>query len=129
IELNEEALKITAFSLYLAFLHYQSPPDILSQISKGKKLPHLISCITKNDHEDFFDILLHSNAFSTEEIQSKSISGKFSDGCADIIVGNPPWGSPAKTDTEGRFSLNKALDWCKERKYALSDMELSQAFL
>ncbi|MCI0471474.1 MAG: N-6 DNA methylase, partial [Candidatus Aminicenantes bacterium] len=42
IELNEEAVRITAFSLYLAFLHYQEPPDILQQIKDGNKLPNLI---------------------------------------------------------------------------------------
>lgn len=29
IEINEEAVRVAAFSLYLALLHYQEPPDIL----------------------------------------------------------------------------------------------------
>ena len=42
IEINSEAIRITAFSLYLALLNYQEPRNILSQIKRGEKLPFLI---------------------------------------------------------------------------------------
>ena len=37
IDINGEAIRVAAFSLYLAFLHYQRPPDILKQIKQGKR--------------------------------------------------------------------------------------------
>ena len=42
IEINEEALRVAAFSLYLAFMHYLEPKDILQHIAKGRRLPNLI---------------------------------------------------------------------------------------
>lgn len=129
IELNEEAVKITAFSLYLAFLNYLTPPDILLQIKKGKRLPHLIYSASKITGEDYFDILLHSNAFRTELAGEGTSLEKFKSNRADVIVGNPPWGSPAADDSEGRIALNIAMKWCDTRSYPTSDMELSQAFL
>jgi hypothetical protein len=41
IEVNEEAIRIAAFSLYLALLHFQEPPAIWEQIQKEKRLPGL----------------------------------------------------------------------------------------
>src|ERR1700674_1029971 len=65
MDINEEAVRIAAFSLYLAFLHYQSPREINDE----RCLPHLkwVSKEEKKRHErkspgaQFFDILLHAN--------------------------------------------------------------------
>lgn len=129
IELNDEAIKVTAFSLYLAFLHYQTPPDILVQIENGKRLPHLIYTSNPKSDEVYFNILLQSNAFDTQNIPSGEIVHKFGSNCADVIVGNPPWGSPPKTDEDGRRALQIAMDWCNEKSLPTSDLERSQLFI
>ncbi|MCU0289846.1 MAG: SAM-dependent methyltransferase [Acidobacteria bacterium] len=43
IEVNEEAARITAFSLYLAMLHYLEPKAIDQQVKMGNKLPNLLT--------------------------------------------------------------------------------------
>ncbi|MDB5227769.1 MAG: hypothetical protein JWN78_1962 [Bacteroidota bacterium] len=129
IELNEEAVKIAAFSLYLAFLHYQTPPDILFQIKKGRRLPHLILSQNKSQDEQYFDILLQANAFEVNQQDNSIQNLKFGSNCADVIVGNPPWGSPPKNDKDGRIALSTAMNWCIERNLPTSDMERSQAFI
>ncbi|MDD1617281.1 MAG: hypothetical protein CG439_2426 [Methylococcaceae bacterium NSP1-2] len=58
IEINKNAIEITAFSLYLALLHYQTPRDILAQIAMfsphDKPLPHLIYDNDKTKVAGFF---------------------------------------------------------------------------
>ena len=121
IDINKEAIRVAAFSLYLALLHYQRPPDILEQIQKGHRLPYLI----KQEKEpassggsETFDILEANNAFS------KSISMK-----ADVVAGNPPWGHVPRSDQEGREEAQVALDWCESRELPVGYRERSQAFI
>jgi hypothetical protein len=97
MDINEEAVHVAAFSLYLAFLHYQKPREI----NEERRLPYLKWIPAEKREErrrkrpdaEFYDMLLHENAF-------KPISGgcppdvteRFGSACADIVVGNPPWG-------------------------------------
>jgi len=118
IDINEEAIRISAFSLYLALLHYQEPPDILAQMDRGYCLPRLIKGNEQNAKSESFDILLAANAFSKE-----------ADTTADIVVGNPPWGDAPKKDKEAREQTKEALDWCNEKGYPVGDRERSQAFI
>jgi len=119
IEINEEAARITAFSLYLAMLNYLDPPSILQHIRNGNKLPNLIDAgKTERNHYNSIHI---DNAFRIDK--------KFL-GDIDIIVGNPPWGAPGKkadVDTKERQKI--MLDWCKSNQYPIGDNEPSQAFL
>src|SRR5665648_666733 len=110
IELEDEALSVAAFSLYVAFLDFQEPPCILEQIKKGKYLPNL-KC-NKNISLSFY-ILLCEDAFSDE---ATNFIGKQK---ANIVVGNPPWGKADKS----------AVEWCKTNKLPLGDKEYSQAFI
>lgn len=126
IELNPEAVRIAAFSLYLAFLHYQEPPDILEQIKNKNKLPHLIYTLKKKKGKKYFNILVHANAFTVEDaIPEERIRKEFLSNSSDIVIGNPPWGKIATGDEEG----NKALIWCQTRQKVVSNKEYSQAFL
>jgi len=126
IEINAEAVRIAAFSLYLAFLHYQDPPDILKQIQEGNKLPRLVYTGNKEEGKKYFDILIHANAFAVEEaIPDEKVRKNFSSECADIVVGNPPWGSLSKDDENG----NRVLVWCEKKKKIISDNEYSQTFI
>jgi hypothetical protein len=131
IELNEEAIKIAAFSLYIAFLNYQDPPDIEKKLKMGKRLPMLICTDKKKSNKTYFDNLLRANAF--EDVNNlftdKTIIDKFSKDCFDIVIGNPPWGSPDKKDTEGNESFQIMKNWCETFQKTISDDEQSQAFL
>lgn len=132
IELTEEAVRVAAFSLYLALLHYQEPPDILQQIEHGKRLPNLKYQKGTPTDEFHFNSLLEANAFDIESKianEDKDVLLGFSNECADIVIGNPPWGAPDKDDADARASLNIALKWCDQRDKSVGDKERSQAFI
>ncbi|MEG3899057.1 MULTISPECIES: N-6 DNA methylase [unclassified Microcoleus] len=130
IEINSEAIRVAAFSLYLALLNYQEPPDILSQIKQGQILPSLIYKSNSAIDNDNFNNLVCANAFTDfSRSEYPILSNNFSSQCADVIVGNPPWGSPKTTDRQGTQELNIALKWCQEYDYPVGDKERSQAFI
>jgi Eco57I restriction-modification methylase len=135
IDINEEAIRVAAFSLYLAFLHYQMPREINDE----RRLPYLkwVPDEERRKRErkvpeaQFFDVLLNANSF--EVIAGKcptQIVQRFGAGSAAIVVGNPPWGYPKKGDVDGRRAMTAILEWCKPSKgRPLGDKELSQAFI
>lgn len=135
IDINEEAVHVAAFSLYLAFLHYQEPREINAE----RRLPHLqmVSEEERAQREkarpgaEFFDVLLQANAF--EAIVGKALAGadrRFGAGSATVVVGNPPWGYPKKKDKPGHKALVETLKWCDVRRgRPIGDNELSQAFI
>lgn len=119
IEVNEEAARITAFSLYLAMLHYLDPPSILDHIMQGNKLPSLI--VSENDSKNHYNTIHVGNAFA---VNTDAV------GDVDIVVGNPPWGAPGnKVDKGAKDRQYTMLQWCKERNFPIGDKEPSQAFL
>ena len=133
IDINDEAVRVAAFSLYLAFLHYQRPPDILEQIKQCKKLPNL-----KYDPErkvrnpdQHYDILIAANSFDVKsEIVHDDVLSRFGESCVDVVVGNPPWGAaPLKKDEIGNEALRVSLKWCKDNHLSVGDEEPSQAFI
>ncbi|MCK4341930.1 MAG: N-6 DNA methylase [Phycisphaerae bacterium] len=137
IDVQPEAIRVAAFSLYLALLHYLEPPDIL-----GHQLPNLIYSANrrKTDPNQHFDILLAANAFEVEAKVREPIRRRFTSGSADVMVGNPPWGfpkKPKKKDDEAREAATAeaweaatvAMNWCQNRGNAVGDKELSQAFI
>jgi type I restriction-modification system DNA methylase subunit len=119
IELSEEAAKITAFSLYLAMLHYLDPPSILQHIGQGNKLPKLIASAEQSDNH--YNNIHIANSF---ELSNESI------GDIDVIIGNPPWGAPGnKADAETKERHNVMLRWCKDNEFPIGNKESSQTFL
>jgi hypothetical protein len=133
IEVNDEAVRVAAFSLYLSLLHYQEPPDILEQIERGRRLPNLKYQPDAPNDGFHFNNLLHANTFKVN-VCATTRKGHFpfmeAEGVDhvpvvrepfDIIVGNPPWGA---TDESGT-----ALKWCRARDNPVGDGELSQAFV
>lgn len=135
IDINEEAVHVAAFSLYLAFLHYQEPREI----NADRRLPHL-KVVSEEEREkrekskpgaEFFDVLLQANAF--DAIAGKTHPGairRFGPGSVNVVVGNPPWGYPKKEDKEGHKALTEAMKWCDPKKERpVGDKELSQAFI
>jgi type I restriction-modification system DNA methylase subunit len=129
IEINQEAARITAFSLYLSLLHYLKPPAIDQQIKRGNRLPNLAATTSRSVNH--FHCILPGNAFDTKLIESNSLwKERFGEECADIIVGNPPWGAPgAKADAEAKARHEKLLKWCELNNKPIGDKESSQAFL
>lgn len=120
IEINEEAVKISAFSLYLTLLNFLKPPSILEYINNGGKLPFLIA--SDNNETSCLNILVNENSFSN----SPKI---FESQTFDLIVGNPPWGTPSTKNAEAREALDIIVNWCKERKLEFPDKEPSHAFI
>jgi hypothetical protein len=157
IEINKNAIEITAFSLYLALLHYQEPKDILAQIKmvepSDKPLPHLIYNSNNTIREDYYNNLFNKNAFApTQEvtdfyfpnrltlsnIQKLEIAKYAGAGTEsyieqnsiDIVVGNPPWGFVSKNASDTiKQSQNQVKSWCKIFDWTIGDNELSQAFI
>jgi len=129
IEVNNEAARVAAFSLYLSMLHYLEPPAIDHQIKMGNKLPNLVA--TASNSTNHFHCILPANAFDTESIESNAIWKKrFGKATADVIVGNPPWGSPGtKADKETKDRHEILLRWCSANNKPISNKETSQAFL
>jgi len=129
IEVNEEAARITAFSLYLSMLHYLDPPAIDQQIKQGNKLPYLLASDSRSSNH--YHCILAENAFDVETIESNAFwRERFGRECADIVVGNPPWGKPSsKADAQTKAHHKKMLDWCKNNNRPIGDEESSQAFL
>ncbi|MEA3434834.1 MAG: N-6 DNA methylase, partial [Thermodesulfobacteriota bacterium] len=129
IEVNEEAARITAFSLYLSMLHHLDPPAIDQQIKIGNRLPNLVATISRSSNH--FHCILPGNAFDINKIESNPIwKARFGVKCADVVVGNPPWGAPGtKADAETKARQKILLDWCKSSNKPIGDKELSQAFL
>lgn len=109
IEINAEAARVAAFSLYLALLDQQEPPDIAS----GGALPYLLHSGLRD--QKHFGILIVSDAFALtsdeREILSQRVAAKkaykgrsgdvsllndaadldLSLGSFDVVIGNPPW--------------------------------------
>jgi hypothetical protein len=135
VDINQEAVRVAAFSLYLAFLHYQSPREINAE----RRLPYLKwvpeekrkSRLKKWPEAQFLDILLDANSFDVVAASCPAeVVERFGPGSADIVVGNPPWGYPKKADEEGRKATAVATKWCDEKKgRPVGDKELSQAFI
>ncbi len=129
IEADDEAARITAFSLYLSMLHYLDPPAIDRQIKMGNRLPNLIATTSRSTNH--LHCILPKNAFDDKLIESTPVwKERFGRGCADIVVGNPPWGAPGKkADAETKARQKTLLDWCKSNNKPIGDKEPSQAFL
>jgi hypothetical protein len=131
IEMNEEAVRITAFSLYIAFLHFQESKSILAQIRQENKLAYLVYTNNKTEGKKYFDILLQCDAFAVESSRlPEDIKKRFATDCADIVIGNPPWGSISGKSKENKDRLQMMGQWFKNRNQPKpTDNETGQAFL
>lgn len=129
IEVNGEAARIAAFSLYLSMLHYLDPPDIVQQIKMGNRLPNLVA--SEHRSPNHFHCILTANAFDTKLIEANPLwKERFGPGCADVVVGNPPWGDPGKKAApETKARQRVLIDWCSDNDKPIGDNEPSQAFL
>jgi hypothetical protein len=149
MDINEEAIRVAAFSLYLAFLHYQHPREILPdpredltakpESLRSMRLPHLkyLSAEEKAQRQqvrhgvEFFDTLLAASAFDPVLGKCEAEANKlFGPGCADVIVGNPPWGDPDPKTAREKQAVTDLKKWCDpDSGRPLGDTERSQAFV
>jgi hypothetical protein len=111
VDSNPTACRITAFSLYLAFLDQLSPSDIRRLQRRGKILPPLNK--TPEMDGDQGHTIRHADFFTPEGEPSAK---------AHFVVGNPPWASNAASSTPaGR--------WCAAHDKPLPDKQLATAFV
>jgi hypothetical protein len=122
IDLDERALQIAAFSLYLALLEGEDPEFIQDKIEK--EAPILPDLISKN--------LIYSNALTQDVVfalpENKTIQ------TFDCIAANPPWGSVPENGNEENIKTRDAIgNIAKSGIIAayknVSDYQRSQAFL
>lgn len=113
VDVNPTACRITAFSLYLAYLDQLTPRDIQELQAKGGALPRLVRRANQPNGStpsggiwcgDFFD---ESANYPSD---------------VDLVVGNPPWGSLA-----GKGSAAAA--WCERHHRSIPDKQIATAFM
>ena len=98
---DKRAVRVAAFSLYIALLEQADSQDISTHLKNGKLLPTLMGNSLRA--LDFFD---GSSAFKEY----------------DLIIGNPPWVSRKHQENKS------ALDWCQKQKKEIPGKEVAWAF-
>jgi hypothetical protein len=122
VDINEEAIQLAAFSLYLAYLNYQTPQDIRD----AGPLPRLIH---RSNTDSSVSVLVVANAFSSMTIQAIGTGDgrdrrlPWPGNTFDVVVGNPPWSEP----TEARSTLGE--DWARGNGLAIGDRNPSHLFM
>jgi type I restriction-modification system DNA methylase subunit len=112
IDINPTACRITAFSLYLAYLDQLSPRDIQELQERGHKLPRLIH-YPDEPRDD-----VEGNIWCADFFVARAEFRLH----VDVVIGNPPWGSTA---TEG----TSAAMWCAEHNVLIPDKQIAAAFI
>lgn len=113
VDINPTACRISAFSLYLAYLDQLSPRDIRELRDNGHRLPKLVR---------------FSNTSAKQRVEGNITCGDFfaagSDYASnvDLVVGNPPWGSLATEKTPASI-------WCEENDCSIPDKQIAAAFV
>lgn len=118
-DINESAIRLAAFSLYITFLNYQTPQDI----RQAGPLPPLI-----HRGDEAPGPLVVADAFSTTanedgERPRGSTCLPWSRNSFGVIVGNPPWSEPRGEQK----SLGE--EWAKRHRLPIGDHSPSQLFL
>lgn len=148
IEINEEAVHVAAFSLYLALLHYQEPPAI-----RIRKLPHLIYKEGQSEDEEHFHVLFKNDTFALTYYEREQVkktleaSPRYNGRVEheklhhyqsmlplglqsfDVITGNPPWGFEKGETKEIQEAQAQAKRWCEYFGWTIGDNEPSQTFI
>lgn len=100
-DINSSAVRVAAFSLYIALLEQSSPSDLPKLIEAGKLLPPLYGKT----------LLPGADFFNSEDAHS-----------FDVIIGNPPW--------NGRTGqLTTAQDWTTSRGYLMPAKDIAWGFV
>ena len=115
IDVNATACRITAFSLYLAYLDQLSPRDIELLRLTGHRLPKLLNRVGQSRLSGVEGNIWCGDFFSDTGAYPRDV---------DVVVGNPPWGSIGDTDS-------RAKNWCSRSDVTLTvpDKQISAAFV
>ena len=119
VDVTPEAIRLAAFSLYLAYLNYLEPRDIRD----AGPLPHLIH---NPGAEATSAVLVNANAFaptSDESLSKGTENLPWDAGSFDVVLGNPPWDEPRASHPQ----LGEK--WVRERGLPVGDRSPSQQFL
>lgn len=105
IDINQEAIDVACFSIYVALLDYQEPGNIDQYI-----FPNLSD---KNFFKTHFFDLKEKASLDLDKIKAAKI---------DFILGNPPWKNNSSPEH---------LDWLKQTKFdkIVSDKQIAQSYL
>ncbi|WP_345073844.1 N-6 DNA methylase [Phytohabitans flavus] len=125
IDTNPEAIRLAAFSLYVAFLNYQTPQDI----RLAGPLPRLVW----SGASDSPGSLVIVDAFTRSRAKGGDGQGTlvsferdalpWPDGHFDVVIGNPPW-------TEPPSKRNPVLErWLSDGGFSVGERNPSQAFM
>ena len=109
------ACRIAAFSLYLAYLDQLKPRDIQNLQRRGRVLPRLVTDRSEGRRRGGSS---QGNIVCTDFFSDvpEVLCG------ADVVVGNPPWGSAASDRTAAR-------QWCDENEKWVPDNQIAAAFV
>lgn len=116
IDKDPTACRITAFSLYLAYLDQLSPRGIQELQERGRALPHLVVDPTRNGVDDQGQlpaIIRCSDFFEADADEPSDV---------DLVIGNPPWASIAGERTPAGL-------WCAQHERELPDKQIAAAFV
>ena len=115
IDIDPTACRITAFSLYLAYLDQLSPRNIQELRLKGHKLPKLVHRAQQAQNSDVEGKIWCGDFFSKTSDYPTSV---------DVVVGNPPWGSTAKAGSPAAI-------WCSKNDSTLTlpNKQIAAAFV
>lgn len=111
IDSKPTACRITAFSLYLAFLDQLAPPDIRQLQRKGKVLPRLARAGDGEPSDG--GTIICADFFTDKAVLPHQI---------DLVIGNPPWASvPDRTAPVAA--------WIAERNLPFPNRQIADAFV
>ncbi|MGA2443781.1 MAG: N-6 DNA methylase, partial [Tepidisphaeraceae bacterium] len=118
VDINPTACRITAFSLYLAYLDQLSPRGIreLQEKARGQKekvLPHLVNAKGDSKPPQPTGCIWEADFFANNTDFPRDV---------EFVIGNPPWGSIATGDTP-------AAAWCKSHGKLIPDKQIATAFM
>lgn len=113
IDVNPTACRITAFSLYLAYLDQLTPRDIQDLQLKGNALPQLVIRSKQEDRVGLSSGIWIGDFFDSVDGYPTNV---------DVVIGNPPWGNIADESSH-------AFRWCHEFELGIPDKQIAAAFM
>jgi hypothetical protein len=96
VDVNPDACRISAFSLYLALLEKLQPIDVDDFKKRVRQGPFLPALVWTQTHPIDLPVILEGDFLNTE----LPLENDF-----NLVIGNPPWESRAKEQIALRFAL------------------------
>ncbi|MBX2850192.1 MAG: SAM-dependent methyltransferase [Phycisphaeraceae bacterium] len=115
VDTNPTACRVTAFSLYLAYLDQLSPRGIREIQAKKGALPRLVTCPSNTASRNASRVIWCGDFFDPNPSYPTGV---------DFVIGNPPWGSTAGNDTAAAY-------WCatQDPPVMIPDKQIAAAFV